>query len=232
MVNDKTAKALFWIYVFLVMTLLPTGVLQAMDSTNVSGITEITLPTNISILGRTENNKLCSYKSVDKKVHCISNLEGQKEYKVAGIVTPSFPRFQAQRIGSIVVQKNTVYGFISPIKYKKEGSKTIVCKLALEFEQNGKPVVWVWYDEIRFEGAIHKALIDDNGDGFIDRILEGRWNGKLYGSKKWWTPNPFDGSYTNDERSYTHRPQFGNVNGQSRGCDVESVKVAQLSAIN
>ena len=125
-----------------------------------------------------------------------------------------------------------MYGFISPLVYKKEGSDFTICKLSLEFKPKGKPVVWIWFDEIRFDGENHRAFIDSNGDGFIDRTLVGKWNGNLYGSRKWWTPDPLDGVYTAEEREYTNRPGFETINGKLRGCSVEKVKVATLSAIN
>ena len=209
----------------------PSGI-PAMDSTNVSGTDEIPIPPGLSILGNVENNKLCKFKSIDSKIHCQSNQGGIVEYKVDQLINPSFPRFQSRKIGNILVENGKIYGFILPISHQKEGQDTSICKLALEFVETGKPSVWIWFDEIRFDGQLHRAFIDTNGDGFIDRTLEGKWNGKLYGSKKWWTPDPFDGKYTTLQRQYTNRPEFTQIRGKVRGCDIDNVKVVLLTAIN
>ena len=232
MERPETVKSSHWIGWFLLLTVFPNCNVQGMDSTSVVGANAIPIPSVNSILGSAENNKLCSYKSNDKKIHCLSNLEDKKEYKVSAIRSPTFPRFQARKIGSINVQNNSMYGFISPITYKRVGQDTIACKLALAFKQTGMAVVWIWFDEIRFDGRNHRAFLDTNGDSLIDRTLVGQWNGNLYGSKKWWTPDPFDGKYSTEEREFTNRPEFGTFKGKARGCGVESVKVATLVAIN
>lgn len=232
MERSKPIKSRQWIAVILFLTVIPFSNVQGMDSTSVVGVSEIPIPTAVSILGGVENNKLCSYKTIDKKVHCLSSKEGESEYKVTEIRSPTFPRFQSRKIGSISVQNNTIYGFISPVTYKRAGQDTIACKLVLEFKPTGNPALWIWHDEIRFDGGNHKAFIDTNGDGFIDSTLVGRWNGNLYGSNKWWSPDPFDGKYSTDEREFTNRPEFGLINGKTRGCDVESAKVATLVAIS
>ncbi len=232
MKKEETTKEIYWIFLLLLFALHPSHMVWGMDSTVITGTSEIPIPPVISILGSVENNKLCSYKSIDSKVHCQSSQEGGKEFMVTQIRSPTFPRFQSPKIGNITIQNNTVYGFISPLVYKKEGSDFTICKLSLEFKPKGKPVVWIWFDEIRFDGENHRAFIDSNGDGFIDRTLVGKWNGNLYGSRKWWTPDPLDGVYTAEEREYTNRPGFETINGKLRGCSVEKVKVATLSAIN
>ena len=228
----KPARPRFWIIFPLLFVVFQPGGIQAMDSTNVSGTDEIPVPPGLSILGNVENNKLCKFKSNDKKIHCQSDLGGMVEYKVDQTINPSFPRFQSRKIGNILVKNDKIYGFTSPISHQKEGQDTFICKLALEFVETGKPAVWIWFDEIRFDGQMHRAFIDNNGDGFIDRTLEGKWNGNLYGSKKWWTPDPFDGKYTTEEREFTNRPEFDRINGKIRRCDIANVKVVSLNPIN
>lgn len=228
----KLAGSGLWIILpLLFVVLLPGGIL-AMDSTNVSGTDEIPVPPGLSILGNVENNKLCKFKSIDSKIHCQSNQGGIVEYRVDKIIHPVFPRFQSRKIGNIIVNNDKIYGFISPISHQKSGQDTSICKLALEFVETGKTAVWIWHDEIRFEAKEHQAFIDTNGDGFIDRILNGKWSGNLYGSKKWWTPDPFDGKYTTGEREYTNRPEFDQINGKVRRCDIPNVKVVSLNPIN
>ena len=205
---------------------------QGMDSTNVGESGGIPILPDNSLLGTAENNKLCSYKTLDKKIHCQSNQKGASEYKVTAIRSPVFPRFQPRRTGTISVVNNTRYGFIAPLSYNKVGHDTIVCKLALNFKPTGKAAVWIWFDEIRFDGSNHRAFVDTNGDGLIDSTLVGKWNGNLYGSNRWWTPDPFDGRYSSTLREFTNRPEFGTVGGKVRGCSVENVKVATLVAIN
>jgi len=229
---SKPARSGFWIILSLLFVVFPRGGILGMDSTNVSGTDEIPVPPGLSILGNVENNKLCKFKSIDSKIHCQSDLGGMVEYKVDEIINPSFPRFQSRKIGNILVNSDKIYGFTSPISHQKEGQDTSICKLALEFVETGKPAVWIWFDEIRFVGQMHRAFIDTNGDGFIDRTLKGRWSGKLYGSKKWWTPDPFDGKYTAVQRDHTIRPEFAQIGGKLRGCDIGNVKVVSLTAIN
>ena len=229
---SKPARPGFWVILPLLLVVFLPGGIVAMDSTNVTGTVEIPVPTGLSILGNVENNKFCKFKSIDSKIHCQSKQGGIVEYRVDETIYPIFPRFQSRRIGNIIVENDKIYGFTSPISRQRESQDTSVCKLALEFVETGQNAVWIWYDEIRFGGAVHRAHIDTDGDGFIDRILTGNWNGNLYGSKKWWTPNPFDGKYTVGEREYTTRPEFNRINGKVRGCDIANVKVVSLTPIS
>lgn len=229
---SKPARPGFWIILPLLFVVFLPGGIVAMDSTNVTGTVEIPVPPGLSILGNVENNKLCKFKSIDSKIHCQSNQGGIVEYRVDETIYPILPRFQSRKIGNIIVENDKIYGFTSPISHQWESQDTSVCKLALEFVETGQHAIWIWYDEIRFDGAEHRAHIDTDGDGFIDRILTGNWNGNLYGSKKWWTPDPFDGKYTTEEREYTHRPVFERINGRVRGCGIANVKVVSLTPIN
>ncbi len=114
------------------------------------------------------------------------------------------------------------------------GAATMYCKLALQFQTSTDEIVWIWHDEFRFDSAGQVAVVDSDGDGYSDLAVAGRWNGNMYGSNRWWTPNPFGSSFTAEERTYPARPAFGRINGigRNRSCQPASVKVMKLAPVS
>ena len=112
MERHEPVKSRQWIAWILFWAFIPYSNVRGMDSTNVVGANAIPILTANSILGSAENNKLCSYRATDKKIHCLNNQEGASEYKVTEIRSPIFPRFQSQKTGNIGIRNNTKYGFL------------------------------------------------------------------------------------------------------------------------
>ncbi len=226
---DKQYVQVWWSsFTGLILIAITQASAVASDSTELPEFTAVGKRPSSSILGQVEDTKTCTYKALDRRIHCLKGEKDDTDYLAGSVLKPAFPRFQPLQTGFVTIDSSQTYGFVNPETMQSSGGETTVCKLALKMAISESEYVWVWFDEIRFEGLRHHALIDDNGNGFYDRKVSGLWTGEVSGSRKWWTSDPFDGRYSEALRTYTIRPEFGRQGGRSRACLPSDTRVVTL----
>ena len=207
------------------------------DSSTIRSMLDIPKAPQNSIIGQATDDKTCRYKSTDGKIHCTYGSGGNaEEYVADSTSTPSFPAFGSFRMGHVSLEEGARYTFLNAESPSPVSGRVAVryCRLALQFLTSDDEIVWIWHDELRYDGSGQVAVVDSDGDGYGDLPVTGEWNGNLYGSSRWWTPNPYESSYSAEERAYPPRPTFGRINGagKSRSCVPDSVKVVKLVPVS
>ena len=183
-----------------------------------------------SLLGTASDGMFCTYRESDGRIHCQESADGSTEYLVSRLMIPLFRGTRQSTEGQVQVRVGETYGFVSAIAETpdSQGPGAIQCKLALELVLGNGSSLWIWYDELRSFSGVQGAAIDSNGDGMADLALTGSWSGKINGTRRWWDSDPYNTGYSDDERSFPDRPEFGTVNGISRGCRQTGARVAVL----
>ena len=203
------------------------------DSTSILPVFDIPKALDGSIIGQASDGKTCRFKSMDAKIHCMyGSGDNAEEYVAEATSVPSFPAFGSIRMGHVSLEEEARYAFLNAEAPTPVSGEVAVmfCKLTLQFHTDAGEIVWIWHDELRFDGTGQVAMVDSDGDGFGDLAVTGRWNGNMYGSNRWWTPNPYGSSYSAEERAYPARPAFGSINsaGRDRSCQPVNVRVVKL----
>ncbi len=184
-----------------------------------------------SIIGRASNGKTCRYLSVDRKVHCIYDDGTAREFIAAEVIRPDFPAFGRGTRGSFALRGETEFAFLNgefETRVSGNGAST-VCRLALRFRTRTDQTFWIWNEELHLGTGGQMAVVDSDGDGIADLAVAGQWDGTIDGTRKWWTPNPYDSTYPTDARRYPARPTFSTAGGRSRGCKPTGARLAILS---
>ena len=206
------------------------------DSTGIPATASIEKNRNGSILGDTADGKTCKYKFSDKKVHCVYEDGASEEFLADAIRSPTFSGLGKLNFGNVSVVSTKRYAFLNAETGSTvSGTSAVVyCKLALQFITSSNEIIWIWHDELYFQGGRHVAVMDTDGSGQPDLAVSGSWNGNMYGSNRWWTPSTTSSTYTVAERAYATRPTFGKIKraGKSRGCKPTNVRVATLKALS
>ena len=184
-----------------------------------------------SIIGSASNGKTCRYLSADGKVHCIYDDGTSREFIASELIDPDFPAFGRGTRGSFTVRDGAEFTFLDgEFETRVSGSEaSAVCRLALRFRTPTDQTFWIWNEELHLGAGGQMALVDSDGDGIADLAVAGRWDGAIDGTRKWWTPNPYDSTYPADARRYPARPAFTTVEGRNRGCKPTGAKLAILS---
>ena len=183
------------------------------------------------VVGDVSNGMACRYKGGDGLIHCVYDHAREADLIAGSVSTPAFSAVGGNRFGQFEPEASSRYSFLSAETESEDGILgTMHCKLALQFVTSADEIIWIWHDELRFDGSSQYAALDIDGDGLADRAVAGRWNGGMGGSNRW-TPSSGNGaSYDEDETSFTARPEFGRVGGvgRRRGCDAEGAGVADV----
>ena len=206
------------------------------DSTGIPATASIEKDRNGSILGDTADGKTCKYKFNDKKVHCVYEDGAGEEFLADAIRRPTFSGLGKLDFGNFSAASTQRYAFLNAeMGSSVQGTDAVVyCKVALQFITSRNEIIWIWHDELHFQGGRHVAVMDTDGSGEPNLAVSGNWNGNMYGSNRWWTPSTKSSTYTAAERAYATRPTFGKINraGKIRGCKPESVRVATLKSLS
>ena len=200
------------------------------DSTGSSPAFNVPIRNTSSLIGSANNEKTCRYHSSDKRIHCVYDDGTQTEHVADNLVEPDFPAFGRSTEGSFQIPEGAEYVFVNgefEARITGEDAST-TCRLALQFVSDARQGFWIWHDELRFDSEGHSALIDGDGDGVADLVISGEWNGSVNGTRKWWTPNPYDGSYSAALRDYPARPSFASVDGHNRACKATEARLAVI----
>lgn len=201
------------------------------DSTSVPPAFAAPSTNSASIIGRASNGKTCRYLSVDRKVHCIYDDGTAREFIATEVIKPDFPAFGRGTRGSFTVRDDAEFAFLNgefETRVSGSGSST-VCRLALRFRTRTGQTFWIWNEELHLGAGDQMAVVDSDGDGIADLAVAGQWDGAIDGSRRWWTPNPYDSAYPADARRYPARPAFSTVGGRNRGCKPTGARLAILS---
>lgn len=184
-----------------------------------------------SIIGSASNGKTCRYLSADGKVHCIYDDGTSREFIASELIDPDFPAFGRGTRGSFTVPDDTDFAFLNgEFETQVSGSEaSTVCRLALRFRTPTDQSFWIWNEELHLGADAQLAVVDSDGDGIADLAVSGHWDGAVDGTRKWWTPNPYDSTYPADARRYPARPAFTTVEGRNRGCKPTGARLAILS---
>ncbi len=225
---EKEAQAL--VAAFLLWATAPASVGAVDASYTRDSFLEPKIPSS-SVIGRATDGMRCQYEGSTSKIDCVYSVEG-KDYIVSSALTPSFSRFGAIRFGTIVVTRNGHYAFANgeSSRASTSGSGLEYCRLALQFVTGSSEIIWIWYDELFYSNGNQVARIDTNGDSHADLAVNGNWNGTVYGTRRWWTPDPTSAAYAADERSYPNRPEFTNRTSghKTRGYKPTTARVLPL----
>ena len=184
-----------------------------------------------SIIGSASNGRTCRYLSVDRKIHCIYGDGTTREFIASEVINPDFPAFGRGTRGLFTVREGAEFAFLNgefETQVSGSGAST-VCRLALRFRTRTGQSFWIWNEELHLVDEGQMAVVDSDGDGIADLAVAGRWDGAIDGTRKWWTPNPYDNAYPVDARRYPVRPTFSTAGGRSRGCKPTGARLAILS---
>ncbi len=203
----------------------------AVDASYTRGSFLVLKSPSSSVIGRAKDGMTCHYTGSTSKIDCVYSAQGQ-DYIVSSALTPTFSRFGAIRFGRVVVSQIGHYAFANgeSSRASTAGSGLEYCRLALQFVTAASEIIWIWHDELHYSNGKQIARIDSNRDSHADLAVSGYWNGTVYGTKRWWTPDPTSSAYAADERSYPDRPEFTTrtTGGKQRGCKPAVARVLLL----
>lgn len=201
------------------------------DSTAPPPAFSVPVPTQGSVIGRTSDGKICRYLSEDGRIHCVYDEGTAREFIARSIVEPDFPEFGRSTRGTITYSEGETFAFLLAEFETRitDSQASTFCRLALRFLAESGQAFWIWHDELRQGTGGQTALVDADGDGLADLAVSGRWDGTIDGTRRWWTPNPFDDAYPAEFRQYPARPAFGSVQGRSLACRPDQTRLALLS---
>ena len=184
-----------------------------------------------SIIGGKDDGMSCRYKGNDGLIHCIFGNSKAPEWLAYSVSKPKFNDFGTNRFGQYEFGSAKAYSFLNAETSSAEGGGgTAHCKLTLQFLTTANEIIWIWHDELRFDGSSQYAALDTNGDGIADKAVGGQWNGKMGGSGRWTPASSGDNRYSVDEQVFAARPVFGKAKGagRPRTCDAEGVGIAEV----
>ena len=183
------------------------------------------------VVGGTSDGMSCRFKSDDGLIHCIYGHAKSTDWLATTVSAPQFTTIGNNRIGQFQPEVSKSYAYLNTETSTNDGGGGIEhCKLALQFLTTANEIIWIWHDELRFDGSSQYAAIDTNGDNIADKAISGIWNGNLGGSNRWTSANSNENRYSDDERKFAARPIFGKINGlgRRRGCNAAGVEVAEI----
>ena len=207
---------------------MPT--LAAVDSTALRSERNVGFLQRATVLGSVNDGMACHYREEDERVHCVHDGSGTAERLATELSVPEFKGTGHNKIGIFEIGQGEVYAF-APVESSTTGENGLVehCRLALQFLTEANEIIWIWHDELRFDGSGQFALIDTDGDNLPDLAVSGKWNGRLRGSNRWSSDTAAEKDLAESETSFPTRPTFGIVEGtRNRSCVPEGVKVARL----
>ena len=200
------------------------------DSTAVIPSFKVPATSVQSLLGQATDRKTCKYHSGDSKIHCVYGNGATTSFIATSVITPDFPQFGRTTRGTVDLPSASRFAFLNAEHATRISGQSAasICRLALEFVSVSDTTYWIWHDELLSGGSVQMALIDSDGDGIADKAIRGSWSGGVNGTRKWWTPDPYDSSYSTAEREYPARPVFTTVDGRFRGCRPAHARIAVL----
>ena len=201
------------------------------DSTGVIPPFNVPVKSAQSLLGRATDRKTCKYHADDSKIHCVYDSGTSTSFIATSIITPDFPQFGRATRGNVNLPTANRIAFLNAEHATRISgqSAAFICRVALEFVSVSGNTFWIWHDELKFGSSAQMALVDSNGDGIADKAIRGSWNGGINGTRKWWTPDPYNSTYSAADRDYPTRPVFTPVNGRQRGCKPVHARIAVLA---
>ena len=219
--------------VLFVAAMLAAQPAAAGDSTDLPTGFKIAKKPSSSIIGSATDGRLCRYHGNDGLLHCNAAGGGSsppQEYLAESTHRPQFRNFGTNTEGRMTVTQGARYAYLNAetVDPIGDGSVSVHCKLALQFQIASGDTFWIWHDEIRFGASGETAYVDSDGDGHADFAVNGQWTGRVNGTRRWSTFNPNNASYTAAQRVYPARPYFGKTGSRRRNCRTSEVIVAQL----
>ena len=201
------------------------------DSTTLRAEFSIPLVYKESVVGSAEDGMSCRYKDEDGLIHCVYGHSEFTDWLATSVSEPEFISNGKNRFGQFEPGESNSYAFLNAeISSGDDGGSTMHCKLALQFLTAANEIIWIWHDELRFDGSSQYAALDTNGDGIADKAVSGAWNGNMSGSNRWSPANSSDKKLIGEELEFSARPIFGKIDGagRRRGCDATGVGIAEV----
>ena len=198
-----------------------------------AGRSEFSIPRESkgSVVGSTDDGMTCRYKSDDGLIHCIYGQSKPIDWLASSVTEPEFNSGGNKRFGQFNLEASKSYAFLNAETSTGDGGGgSMHCKLALQFLTAANEIIWIWHDELRFDGSSQYAALDTNGDGIADKAVSGSWNGNMSGSNRWSPASASDNRYSGSEQNFAARPVFGKIDGigRRRGCSAEGVGIAEV----